>query len=449
MMVILGLGSNIGNRLENLRHAIAEIRKISAIEVTAISPIYVSDALLPDNAPSDWDQPYLNTAVACQTTLTPFELLAILKNIELTIGRKPDRRHWGPRIIDIDILVFNNEVIDKEELTIPHASLLERPFSLWPLADLAPNWVYPLEGPYQGLTAEELVENFGSRFTGKAPLHTWQLYQRIDGPKLIGILNITPDSFSDGGFYDEDIEKAINHALLLVENGAEIIDVGAESTAPNRTPIDPTIEWQRLEPILNALKNSKDNFILPPVISVDTYHPETVERVLNFGIDWLNDVTGFTDPKVRKLAQSANVACVFMHHVTIPASKFHTLPKNSNVVETVLDWGKNQSRQLLEEGFAKERLIFDPGIGFGKSPQQSLSLIKNAYRFKELELPVLIGHSRKSFYSLFTANPPQDRDVATAVTSCVLNNQSIDYLRIHNVEATACALKLDEALRSF
>lgn len=444
-MIILGLGSNIGDRLDNLRKAVAAIRAVPSIEVIAISPLYVSDALLPDNAPLDWDQPYLNLALSCKTTLSPFELLDQLKTIEWSIGRKPEARHWGPRILDIDILVFDNELIQSDRLTIPHSSLLERPFSLWPLCDLAPHWVYPLPGPEQGLTATQLVEKFGSRFTGKAPLHTWQLYQRLEGPKLVGILNATPDSFSDGGLHLSP-EKAVQQALDLVEAGADIIDVGAQSTAPRSTPIDAQTEWQRLEPILLALKEAHHDFVLPPKISIDTFYPEVLHKALQVGIDWLNDVSGLTQPALREIAKSANIHCVFMHHLTLPANKTHIIDRHADVVTQVLDWGKAQLDLLIHEGFDQSRLIFDPGIGFGKSAEQSLKLIQHAHEFKTLGLPVLIGHSRKSFYSLFTAYPPHERDLETSITSYVLSNQGIDYLRVHDVESSARALKLHDML---
>ena len=246
-MIILGLGSNVGDRLTVLRQAVSAINAITNLRILQISPLYLSDALLPDNAPTDWDQPYINLALRCETTLAPLELLDQLKNIEWSIGRKPEKRRWGPRVLDIDILIFDHEIIQSERLTIPHSSLLERPFALWPLSDLFPDWVYPLEGPMHGLRAAELVEKFGSRFTGLAPLHTWQLSQQINGPRLVGILNVTPDSFSDGASYSTT-EKALEQALSLVECGAEVLDIGAESTAPRATPIDPKTEWQRLEP---------------------------------------------------------------------------------------------------------------------------------------------------------------------------------------------------------
>jgi 2-amino-4-hydroxy-6-hydroxymethyldihydropteridine diphosphokinase / dihydropteroate synthase len=200
-MVILGLGSNVGDRLANLRKAVIAIRTLAGVTIEQVSPVYVSDALLPENAPPEWDMPHLNLAIRIQTTLEPLDLLKQLKNIEWSIGRKPEVRHWGPRILDIDILAWDDRVIKSDMLTVPHANLQERPFAFWPLADVAPLWGFPLPGNNHGKTAAQIVEAWGSRFTAEAPFRTRQINQRVDTPQLVGIINVTPDSFSDGGSF--------------------------------------------------------------------------------------------------------------------------------------------------------------------------------------------------------------------------------------------------------
>src|SRR3990167_2734641 len=167
-MIVLVLGSNIGDRLHHLRKALQAIKAIPHLTVEQVSPVYHSEALLPDNAPLDWDQPYLNVACRCDTTLEPLALLKQLKTIEWSIGRKPEIRHWGPRILDIDILAWDDRVIKSDLLTIPHENLLERPFALWPLADVAAFWRFPLAGPFENKMAAELVVSWGSRFSGDA-----------------------------------------------------------------------------------------------------------------------------------------------------------------------------------------------------------------------------------------------------------------------------------------
>ncbi len=438
--MILGLGSNVGDRLANLRKAVQTIKNTPGIIIEQVSPVYLSDALLPEGAPSEWDMSYLNIAVRCETIFAPLELLNILKAIESSIGRKPETRHWGPRILDIDILAWDELVIQSETLTLPHANLQERPFALWPLADVAALWTFPLAGPNHGKTAAQIVEKWGSRFTGEAPLRTKQIYHRVDTPELVGILNVTPDSFSDGGKYFS-IENALNQALSLVNSGANVIDIGAESTAPNATRLDAKREWERLEPVLLALTSARNRFLLPPKLSVDTRHAEVAIKALAIGVNWINDVTGLQDPAMRDVLRDTNVDCVVMHHMSIPASRDFILPRNQDAVELVYKWAVNQLDILEQSGIKKERIILDPGIGFGKTAEHSLQLIKHIEVFQKLGVRLLIGHSRKSFLSLLTDRSPSERDIETVAISLYLAKQNINYLRIHQVEMCARALR--------
>ncbi len=439
-MIILGLGSNVGDRLANLRLALQSIRQLATVSVVRVSPVYISDALLPDNAPSDWDTPYLNAAIACETTLEPLDLLKQLKHIEHSIGRKPERRHWGPRIIDIDILVWEDRIINSEILTVPHVSLQERPFALWPLADIAPAWVFPLAGDNQHKPAAQIVEQWGSRFTGDAPFRTRQIYQRIDTPRLMGILNITPDSFTDGGNYLQP-EKAYEHALHLVQNGADVLDIGAESTRPNAIPVDPETEWSRLEPVITAIIAAKKNFLIPPIISIDTRHAATAMKAIETGADWINDQTGGDDIAMRQLIAESSVRYAIMHHLSIPERRDNVLPRNINPVAAVYQWSEQRLQELEHAGIDRQRIIFDPGIGFGKMADQSLQILQNVDTFTKLGVQLLIGHSRKSFLSLFTHYIAAERDVETAAITAMLAKQPVDYLRVHQVEMNARALK--------
>jgi len=443
--LILGMGSNLGDRLGNLRKALAAIQRLPTLTVLQVSPVYLSDALLPDNAPPDWDKPHLNAAIRCETSLEPLDLLAELKKIEWCIGHKPQARHWGPRIIDIDILVFGDRIIQSDVLTIPHSNLQERPFALWPLADVAPQWICPHAGCYQGKTAAEIVGQWGSRFTGTAPFRTQQLNQRIDTPQLVGIINATPDSFSDGGCFLQ-AEAAIWQAHCFIQSGAEVIDIGAESTAPNASPITAETEWKRLEPVLTAIRHAQNDFLLPPKISIDTRHADTAARALSCGVDWINDVTGLQDPTMQALLTTADVDCVIMHHLTIPPTAQCVLPRNQDPVSLIYEWALQRIHQLEKAGMAIDRIIIDPGIGFGKTPEQSLQLIKHITQLKALGTRVLVGHSRKSFLSLFTARPPEQRDIETLAATLYLAKQPVDYLRVHQVEMSAQAIRVMAAL---
>lgn len=444
-MIVLGLGSNIGDRLANLRAAIKAVAALEHVNIKKISPVYISDALLPDNAPADWDQPYLNAAILCETTLDPFILLDKLKHIESSIGRKPLQRHWGPRIIDIDILAWNDLVIESDKLTVPHNSLQERPFALWPLADIAPQWLFPLAGENKNKPAAQIVEKWGSRFSGEAPFHTRQLYQRIDTPALVGVINVTPDSFSDGGQFlvaDDACEQAIH----LIKTGAEVIDIGAESTRPGATPVDPETEWQRLEPVITAINQNKHLFLIPPIISIDTRHPDVASKAIALDVHWINDQTGCDHPDMQKMIAQSNVDIVIMHHLSIPEQRDNTLPRHLDPVLSVYQWADKRIEELEAAGIERKRIILDPGIGFGKMAEQSLLLLQQVDIFKTLGVRVFIGHSRKSFLSLLTSYPASERDIETAAISSVLANKPVDFLRLHNIETTARVLRTVKAI---
>ena len=440
-MLILGLGSNVGDRLSHLRRALSALGKVPQLKLKQVSPVYISDALLPDNAPIDWDMPYLNIAVRCESALEPLVLLQTLKNIEWTIGRKPEVRHWGPRILDIDILAWDDKVIESDLLTVPHASLPLRPFALWPLADVAPEWIFPLPGPNQGKTAAEMVEGWGSRFSGDVSLRTRQINQRIDTPALVGIVNATPDSFSDGGQF-----LATEHALLqinaLINAGAEVIDLGGISTAPKSKAISPTEEWRRIEPILSGIMSSKAEWIIPTKISIDTYQASVAEKALAFNIDWINDQSGLDDPQMIDLIKNTTVDCTIMHHIKLPEERDKHIPRNLNPVTVVYDWLAKRLDSLEKQGIARERLIIDPGIGFGKLADQSWQLLKNIDAFASLNARILVGHSRKTFLSLQTSRPFAERDVETMVMALSLAKHPVHYLRVHNVDLCSRGLRV-------
>lgn len=447
-MIVLGLGANIGDRFATLKKALNAIRNLPDLKICQVSPLYTSLALLPENAPPEWDMPYLNLAVRIETTQSPEALLDQLKNIEWRIGRKPEIRHWGPRVLDIDILTWGSVIIETERLTVPHRNLQERPFALWPLADVAPFWIFPLEGRHHGKTAEEMVKPWGSRFTGDAPFRCRQIQQRIDTPEIMGVLNITPDSFSDGGNYSY-ADTALKSAIQMVDDGATILDLGAESTCPKATAITPQEEWQRLEPVLKQIITHKKDFMMPPTISIDTRHSETAAKALAAGANWINDVSGLDSPGMRDLIKQKKCPTIFMHHLSIPENRSHYLPPSANALEVVLDWGYKRIETLEKESIDKSLLIFDPGIGFGKSAAQSMSLLAHAEHFKSLGLPVLIGHSRKTYLSPLSKFDFSERDIETLAATLILMPKNIDYVRVHDVSITARGMKIQRMLEQF
>lgn len=441
MPVLLGLGSNQGDRIAHLQEARQRLQEIPQLRVKKISPVYVSDAMLPPHAPPNWAQPYLNAVVACETTLTPEDLLLALKHIETEMGRDPCSPHWGPRCIDLDILAWDDLQHTSTTLTIPHRGLLERPFALWPLADVAPFWVHPQTGE----TAAQCVEVWGSRFTALAPFHTRQIHQRLETPAIVGIVNVTPDSFSDGDLAFK-AEHALAQCRALVAAGASVLDIGAESTAPRAQAITPAEEWARLAPLLAMLMPVRQDFVISPKVSIDTRHASVAEKALAYGVDWINDVSGLDDPAMRDLVREAQVDCVIMHHLQIPERRTHVLPRHQHPTPLVLAWGAQRLEALAKEGIPPEKIIFDPGIGFGKMAEQSLAILQNAQAFHQLGTRLLIGHSRKTCLSLMSPYDFAQRDIETTTISLMLAQQGVHYLRVHNVDYCARALKTQAAL---
>jgi len=255
--------------------------------------------------------------------------------------------------------------------------------------------------------------------------------------KLVGIINLTPDSFSDGGKLG-NTQAALDAISRLIGQGARVIDLGAESTRPGALPVSPDEEWRRLEPVLQALATVKQPGVS---FSLDTRHAETARRGLELGIDWINDVTGFASPAMVNVVKSAPCTLVMMHSLGIPANKSITLPPTADAAATVIAWAKERLQLLETQGIDRSRVIFDPGIGFGKTPAQSLAILRDIKKFAALGLRVLVGHSRKSFLAGFS-----DRDDATLAASLYLAAQSVDYLRVHDVARHAQMLSVWDAI---
>lgn len=217
-----------------------------------------------------------------------------------------------------------------------------------------------------------------------------------------------------------------------------MIDIGAESTRPGATPISAEEEWQRLYPCLELLKPLIASG--RHIFSIDSRHSSTISLALGFGFTVVNDVSGFTDPLLQqRVISQSNVKVVLMHNLGVPASKSVVISETVDEIAVIEAWGRERITKLLALGLAKDRIIFDPGVGFGKTAQQSLNILKSIAQFKSLGVPLYVGHSRKSFLRSFTdtANP----DLETYITSSFLSLQGVDYLRIHDVAGNARAIQ--------
>jgi len=418
MRVYLGLGSNLGDRRNHLSRAIDAL-EARGLSVARVSPVVESPALLPDSAPSDWNLPYLNLVLECSARYSPEQLRVWIDEIQRDFGRH-GKSHWSPRPIDIDILLWGRERIRTERLTIPHVDLTRRSFVLVPLVALEPRLTIP------GREGRTVLD------------HCLALDQHI--PLWMGIVNVTPDSFSDGGRF-VDWSRIERHVAAMVDAGVHIVDVGGESTRPGATPVDPATEWSRVGPVLERLIERSAGHRLRPLLSLDTRHPEVAEKGLNLGVDIINDVGGLTSPGMVGLARDSGKDWVAMHHVTVPADPQVMLPSDRDPFDGVEQWLLRRMEAWEAQGLDLGRIVFDPGIGFGKNRLQSLRLLRRAGEFRRHGLRVLVGHSRKSFMKSFSGKDEADNDLATLGASLHLCTQGVDIIRIHNVPLHATAYR--------
>lgn len=268
---------------------------------------------------------------------------------------------------------------------------------------------------------------------------TWQLKTRTlhfdELPLLMGIVNVTPDSFSDGGtFFSRQL--AVEHALRLEDAGAAIIDVGGESTRPYSQPVSEAEELERVVPILESLQGR-----LSAAISVDTSKSAVAEAALALGAEIINDVTGLEgDRRMMEVAARSGAGVCAMHMQGTPQT-MQDNPHYDDVVEDIAQYLALRDRELLAGGIAPERICLDPGIGFGKSHEHNWTLLRRCERFHTLGRPLLVGHSRKGFIRKLSSDKGGDLTAGSVGVALALARRGVQILRVHDVQATQDALR--------
>jgi dihydropteroate synthase len=274
------------------------------------------------------------------------------------------------------------------------------------------------------------------------PADHWKLRSRTVEfgrlPRLMGIINVTPDSFSDGGRFS-DAKAAVEHGLRLAAEGADILDVGGESTRPGSLPIDADEELRRVMPVVEELCKKT---VVP--VSVDTSKASVARRAVDAGAEIINDVTALTgDPAMISLAAETGCGVCAMHTLGPPRT-MQDNPVYADVVAEVLEYLRTRRDALLAAGIEQDRIALDPGIGFGKTTEHNLQLLANARRFHKLGCTVLIGHSRKRFLAEVAGRKDSDRAAGTVGVALSLARQKVQLLRVHEVAAVREALLLFE-----
>ncbi|XP_072952563.1 folate synthesis bifunctional protein, mitochondrial-like [Typha angustifolia] len=458
--IVIALGSNMGERIQNFNRALL-LMKASGINITRHGCLY-------ESAPAYvTDQPqFLNSAIRGTTKLGPHELLKVLKQIEKDIGRT-DGIRYGPRMMDLDILFYGRFQIESEILKVPHERIWERPFVLAPLVDLLgesidddvmASWhsfskcsggLFEL---WQKLGGESSIGRDGLRRVLPVGNRLWDWSKKTH---VMGILNLTPDSFSDGGKFQE-VDAAISQVRLLISKGADIIDIGAQSTRPFASRLTAGEELQRLIPVLDEAVQIAQ--LEGKLLSVDTFYSEVASEAVNRGVHIVNDVSsGQLDPKMLSVVRDLGVPYIAMHMRGDPS----TMQSNQNLqYEDVCKQVASELYMQVSEaelsGIPLWRIIIDPGIGFSKNSQQDLEILMGLSSIQReigkksiaaSHAPILIGPSRKKFLGqICSRTNPVERDPGTvaALTSGILGGANI--IRVHNVDYGLDAAKVCDAL---
>lgn len=458
--VVIALGSNVGDRLHNFNEALQLMRK-SGIHITRHACLY-------ETAPAYvTDQPnFLNSAVRAVTQLGPHELLGALKKIEKDMGRT-DGIRYGPRPIDLDILFYGKQRISSEILMVPHERIWERPFVMAPLMDLLgssidsdtvscwhsfSNHSDGLFDSWEKLGGEPLIGKEGLKRVLPIGNGFWDWSTRTS---VMGILNLTPDSFSDGGKF-QSVEAAISQVRSMISEGADMIDIGAQSTRPMASRISVQQELDRLIPVLEAVLGLPE--VEGKIVSVDTFYSEVAEEAVSKGAHIVNDVSaGQLDSNMLKVVADLKVPYIAMHMRGDPSTMQNSENlQYDNVCKQVVSELYSKVREAEILGIPAWRMIIDPGLGFSKNCEHNLEILMGLPNIqaeigrKSLALshaPVLIGPSRKKFLGEVCNRPAAtERDAATvaSVTAAVLGGANI--VRVHNVRDNVDAVKLCDAM---
>ena len=260
-------------------------------------------------------------------------------------------------------------------------------------------------------------------------------------PLVMGILNVTPDSFSDGGKF-QSLDHAITHAEQMIEDGVDIIDIGGESSRPGATPLPLDEELKRVIPLIYALRDCGKP------ISIDTYKPEVMREAIIAGADMINDIRGFDSAEARAVVADSDVGLCVMHMQKSPET-MQEQPRYQNVTQEVIAFLRERCDQLVVAGVEKNRLSIDPGFGFGKTLEHNIELLQNIGLIQEeLGLPVLAGISRKTMIGSITGKPVERRMAGSLAAALAAMAQGARILRVHDVAETVDAIRVWQAVNT-
>lgn len=465
----IALGSNIGDRVGHIHNALDHLSSYATVVET--SHLYETDPMLVTDQPL-----FLNAACKVTTDLTPSELLRAVKETEDTLGRVKTIR-YGPRAIDLDILFFDDSLVDEPDLTIPHIGIPDRDFVLAPLLDLDADLRHPRLDCTVGQLWQQLAMPRPPRVMPVAG-GIWHWRQR---PRIMGILNITPDSFSGDGLATgrDPVAAALELAGQFIAAGADLLDIGGYSTRPGHADISASEEIDRVVPVVEALGKAFD---VP--LSVDTFRVEVAEAALEAGASWLNDVSGlvpqcknsetvqggdaghnaqplreaYASNGMGALSARGRVPIVLMHNTALlstirpPGSAVGGAAPNvsgssKDIVAEVMGDLSTAIELARRDGVPRWHRIIDPGIGFGKSASQHAELINRLDELQGLDYPLLFGCSRKGFLGKMAGGAgAADRLPATIAANVMAAERGAHILRVHDVLENVQAARVVRAI---
>src|SRR3989338_4309286 len=273
-------------------------------------------------------------------------------------------------------------------------------------------------------------------------LGKFKLRFRTGKTYIMGVVNLTPDSFSQDGLYGQNLNYIVDYAEQMVKDGADIIDLGGESSRPGAKPVSLKEELSRTIPVIKILAKK-----IKVPISIDTYKPQVARQALDNGANIVNDITGLKNPKMAKLIAKYRAGVIIMHMQCEPAT-MQNKPVYKNLITEIIGSLDKAINQAVSNGIEKEKIIIDPGLGFGKTKEHNLEILNNLHEFKVLGRPLLVGPSRKSFLSKILNLGPGMRIFGT-VSACVLAAKNgANIVRVHDVKEVKQALKVSEAINN-
>ncbi|CDZ97869.1 dihydropteroate synthase [Phaffia rhodozyma] len=460
---VLAVGSNIGDRMGNISKAIKWLlRDEGNFRLVDTSFLYESEPMYVE----DQDR-FLNGAIIIETLLGPEKLLSYLKAIESGVGRTQTFRN-GPRVVDLDLIFYDDQVIDVETpeggLIVPHPRLGEREFVLRPLIDMIPDFIHPSYSVSISALYQALPPSFPPCLNRVIPFHhpisllPSHLSSDCPQTQIMSILNLTPDSFSDGGSYPTT-SVALETARSMIESGATILDIGGLSTRPGAEAVSEEIELDRVVPLIQALRS--EGITIP--ISVDTYRPSVARGAMEAGASMINDVHAGRAEGMWDVMAESDAPVVLMHSRGDSQTMSSLTDYPNGVVQDVRMELAQVVEQAIKAGVKRWNIILDPGIGFAKTAEQNWKLLAgledlvregNVSGGKERNpiagYPLLVGASRKGFIGALTGRTdPKDRGYGSAavVARCVASGV-VQVVRVHDTRETKDLVLVLEAIES-